>query len=211
MLARRRKTRWLRGLVGAAVLGGGLSGLALARDLWVDPRGLGGACDDAGEGDSSARPLCTLSACLSRATAGGDHCWLRAGRYAGNAVPGANGQPGLPITVARYGEELVEIWGTVPLAGTWRSETDGVFTIPTDRPRPLALVETTPGGATITYAAWTVSAKRRPRADAIAPGTFVWEPGNPSTIRLRRPAGSGDPNASSWRARSPSRGSSSWT
>ena len=196
-----RRSRF-RPILGAALLGGCLGGPSVARDVWVDPQGLGGTCDDAGSGGSAGTPLCTLGACLSQATGAGDRCLLRAGRYVGNPVPMADGAPGAPITVARYGDELVEIWGTVPLAGLWQADGQDVFSLTTTAPLPLALLESAPGGAELTYGPWVPASKRTWRPDRMAPRSFAWEPGEPvSTIRLRRPAGRGDPNASVWRAR----------
>jgi len=202
VLLRIETRRRLRAILGAVVLGGGLGGAALARDLWVDPQGLGGTCDDAGAGDASPSALCTLSACLARATAG-DRCLLRAGRYVGSAVPAADGRSGAPIVIERFGEEHVEIWGTVPLDGAWRPEPDDVVAIATGLSMPLALIETNASGGEQSYAPWTVApSKRRLRSFAIAPGSFVWEAGEPfSTIKLRRAPGAGDANASTWRAR----------
>src|SRR5262245_11180422 len=193
--------RRLANIFTAAVAIAAFGRFAQAAELWVDPQGLGGVCNDAGNGASSATPLCTLAECLARATAAGDRCLLRAGRYVGNAVPAADGHSGAPITVASHGGETVEIWGTVPLEGAWRAETDDVVSMTTSVPRPFALLETPPGAVETTYGPW--SAGRRPsRADRMAPGSFTWETGDMhSTIKIRRGAGRGDANASAWRAR----------
>jgi hypothetical protein len=186
----------------AAVATVALGRTAQAVELWVDPQGLGGVCNDAGTGASSETPLCTLAECLARATAAGDRCVLRAGRYVGSAVPAADGRSGAPITVASHGGETVEVWGTVPLDGAWRSESDDVFSMPTSLPRPLALLETVPGAVEATYGPWSAGGRRPSRPDRMAPGSFAWEAGDPlSTLKIRRGAGHGDANASAWRAR----------
>ena len=202
MVSRGKVRGRLRALLAAISVGAGLGGAALARDLWVDPQGLGGTCDDAGPGDAASSALCSLSACLTRATPG-DRCLLRAGRYVGSAVPAADGRSGAPIVIERYGDERVEIWGTVPLEGRWRPEADDVVAITTSLAPPLALIETNASGGEQSYAPWVgIPSKRRWRADRLAPGTFEWEAAETlSTIKLRRVPGTGDANASAWRVR----------
>lgn len=184
-----------------AMLGAGLAPGAAAGEIFVDPQGVGGVCDDAGTGAASAIPLCTLAECLARATAG-DRCVLRAGRYVGSAVPVADGRSGGPITIASYGGESVEIWGTVPIEGVWRAEADEVFSVATSVPRPLALLESAPGDLETTYGPWNAGHRRPSRLDRMAPGSFTWDSGDPlSTLKIRRGTGRGDVNASTWRAR----------
>ena len=145
----------LGGLLSSATLSVALASGAFAGELFVDPQGLGGSCDDAGTGAAVETPLCTLAECLARATNAGDRCTLRGGRYIGRAVPWADGRPSSPITVGRYGAEPVEIWGTVPLDGVWRRSGDDVFTLETTVASPLALLEIAPGESEHVYGPWT--------------------------------------------------------
>jgi hypothetical protein len=202
--------RWVarRGLALGLIAWLGAAG-ATAREYWVDAAGVSGRCDDQFDGTLRERPLCSLSACLERATVPGDRCVLRAGVYTEPAVPLADGLPGAPIEVEGYVGETVELWASVPLEEAWMAEQPGVFGIEAAGPKPIALIETAPDGVATTHLEARSSAPRAGQRESrdgevgrFIPGTWTWEPrAGAARIRLRPVAVQGDPNASTWRAR----------
>src|SRR5262245_38253319 len=141
--ARTARVRWLAGLSAFLALGP----VASARDIWVDEASTVAACNDDSAGETAQHPLCTLAACLDRASVPGDRCLLQPGRYLGPAVPRADGTPGSPISVIGFGDRPAEIWGSLPLDGAWQTVGSDLFWTETSLPRPRALLERAPGAA----------------------------------------------------------------